>query len=189
MTSRVGMPGCPAPVFAHRTKAIVQDVPVDQRRQPRQPVAHVDDSLRSTHQRKDHAAAGGPAISRLAEGPKPVLANKGRDAVAADLSFLRCGDPRTRILFVLGACHARPASCRNGRACCAISIACSRSASAIAAMTGWFAPTSPSRLPIYSATPASRCRRAPDRWRHRNSYRPPNPLGNVAVARGVVPGR
>ena len=33
--------------------------------------------------------------------------------------------------------------------------------SAIAAMTGSFAPTSPSRSPIYSATPASRCRRAP----------------------------
>ena len=62
-----------------------------------------------------------------------------------------------------------------------------RSASAIAAMTGWFAPTSPSRLPIYSATPTSRCRRAPNRWRHRNSYRPRNPLGNVAVAPGVVP--
>ena len=84
-------------------------------------------------------------------------------------------------------CHARPASCRNGRACCAISIACSKSASAIAAMTGWFAPTSPSRSPIYSATPASRCRRAPSRWRHRNSYPPRNPLGNVAVAPGVVP--
>jgi hypothetical protein len=87
----------------------------------------------------------------------------------------------------LRTCHARPASCRNGRACCAISIACSRSASVIAAMTGWFAPTSPSRLPIYSVTPTSRCRRAPNRWRHRNSYRPRNPLGNVAVAPGVVP--
>ena len=30
-------------------------------------------------------------------------------------------------------------------------------------------------------------RRAPSRWRHRNSYPPRNPPGNVAVAPGVVP--
>ena len=84
-------------------------------------------------------------------------------------------------------CHARPASCRNGRPCCATSIACSMCASAIAAMTGWCAPTSPSRSPIYSATPTSRCRRAPGRWRRRNSSHPQNPPGNAAVAPGVVP--
>jgi len=47
-----------------------------------------------------------PAIPRPAEGREPVLANQGGDADAADLSFLRCGDPRTRILFVSGARHA-----------------------------------------------------------------------------------
>ena len=86
-------------------------------------------------------------------------------------------------------CHARPASSRNGRPFCAISIACSMCASAIAAMTGWFAPTSPSRSPIYSTTLTSRCRRAPGRWRRRNLSHPKHPPGNAAVAPGVVPRR
>jgi len=42
--------------------------------------------LRVAHQRQDHAAAGGAAISQLAEGRKPVPANQGRDADAADSS-------------------------------------------------------------------------------------------------------
>ena len=61
----------------------------------------------------------------------------------------------------------RSARRRNGRACCAISIACSWSASAIGVMTGRFAPTSRSRLPVYFATLTSRCRGAPNRCRHR----------------------
>jgi hypothetical protein len=40
----------PRPCLAHRTKAIVQDVPVDQRRQPRQRVTHVDDLIQGRKQ-------------------------------------------------------------------------------------------------------------------------------------------
>ena len=54
---------------------------------------------------------------------------------------------------------------------------------------GWSAPTSRSRSPICSATPTSRCRHAPSKWRHRNSRRPRNPPGNAADAPRVVPRR
>ena len=85
--------------------------------------------------------------------------------------------------------RARLALCRNGRYFCAISIACNRCASVIATMIGWSAPTSRSRSPICSDTPTSRCRRAPSKWRHRNSRRTRNPPGNAADAPGVVPRR
>jgi hypothetical protein len=61
----------------------------------------------------------------------------------------------------------RQAGVIRGRAFCVTSIACSRCASAIATMTGWCAPMSPSRSSICSATPASRRCRAPSRWRPR----------------------
>ena len=51
------------------------------------------------------------------------------------------------------------------------------------------APTSRSRSPICSATPTSRCRHAPRKWRHRNSRRIRNPPGNAADVPGVVPRR
>ncbi len=86
-------------------------------------------------------------------------------------------------------CRARLASCRNGRRFCAISIACNRCAFAIGTTIGLSAPTSRSRSPICSATPTWRCRRAPGKWRHRNSRPPRNPPGNAAGAPGVVPRR
>ena len=154
--------------------------------------------LRVAHQRQDHAAAGGAAISRFAAGRKPLPANQGDHAHAADLPFLRRRHTRPRLLFLPRARHAevprrsrraRPASCRNGRRFCAISIACNRCASAIATPIGLSAPTSRSRSPISSTTPTSPCRRAPGKWRHRNSRPPPNPPGNAAAAPGVVPRR
>ena len=62
--------------------------------------------LRVAHQRQDHTAAGGAAISRLAEGRKPIPANQGGDADAADLPFLRRRDTGPRILFFPRARHA-----------------------------------------------------------------------------------
>jgi hypothetical protein len=81
--------------------------------------------------------------------------------------------PSIRFLFVGPQLRSPLPSRRpHGTTLCATSIACSMYASAIAATTGWCAPTSPSRSPICFVTPISRCRHAPSRWRRRKSCRP-----------------
>ena len=77
-------------------------------------------------------------------------------------------------------------SCRNGTSCCAISTACSRCASAIAAPTGWCAPTPPTVDPVPSRPYRAAAARPADA-RRRNSSPSRNPPENAAAAPGVVP--
>ena len=135
--------------------------------------------FRVTHQRPYYAAAGGAAerdslqVENLFLRIKAVMRSRpifhSSDAACDHLfrSFLalalrQCLEVLSRQAGIVPEC----------KTFLQISIACNRCTSAITITIGWSALTSRSRSPICSATPTSRCRHAPSKWRHRNSRRP-----------------